>query len=388
MIYRVILIASCLLFLVFASCDKGLSSSNPNLGKTPQSFEEVFQEFWYGMNQNYVYWDHDTTDWDAIYKHYKPMFRQMDLKKDEDLKRSVQYFREMTKTLFDGHFYMSFNGRLSDSALFPLYERKRKKADFHNPYPYFKNLPKYLDSNSISGIDSTTDPSSIPLFALYGTLKGRALYFTCSKFSLFRSYYSSKRNEVQAVLDTFFRDLRKLPTSIKGIVIDIRGNPGGDLGDLDFFFGRFIDKPLHFGYTSYKINSGRLDYSGWIEAYINPLPGSRAVDLPIVVLADLHSASLAELITMAVHALPNGIFVGENTWGAASPYTSNEIYNSGPFKIVNFGFVQISSARFKYIDHKIYETIGFPPDFYIPYNKAALDRGTDFQLEQAISLIN
>lgn len=49
--------------------------------------------------------------------------------------------------------------------------------------------------------------------------------------------------------------------------------------------------------------------------------------------------------------------------------------------------IQTSSAKFKYIDGKIYEGKGFPPDYAISFNLSALQNGIDSQLEKAIDLL-
>ncbi|HEY4789475.1 MAG TPA: S41 family peptidase, partial [Bacteroidales bacterium] len=146
-------------------------------------------------------------------------------------------------------------------------------------------------------------------------------------------------------------------------------------------------KPLHFGYTRMKGGNGRLDYTPWINAFVYPEPDAKAIEVPIVILADLNSASLSEAVVMAIKALPNSTFVGETTWGATGPLTDEEVYNDGQFKINDFLTVLTSSCSFKYVDGKIYEGIGFSPDISVPYNSSAISNGKDIQLEKAISIL-
>src|SRR5262249_34291163 len=153
------------------------------------------------------------------------------------------------------------------------------------------------------------------------------------------------------------------PSGLKGVLLDFRGNPGGSVSDLNFFAGQFIGQPLHFGYARYKSGNGRLDYTPWIDADIQPQGGAQTAQLPIVILADKYSASMAEIITMALHALPQCRIVGETTLGATGPFTANTLYNAGPFTVPGFLSVVTSSAEFKYIDGNRYEGKGFPPDY-------------------------
>jgi carboxyl-terminal processing protease len=96
---------------------------------------------------------------------------------------------------------------------------------------------------------------------------------------------------------------------------------------------------------------------------------------------------MSETVIMAIMSLPNGVFVGETTWGATGPITDEDVYDAGQFGIVNFLSVQTSSCKFKYLDGKIYEGKGISPDVYIPYNAMAIGSGKDTQLEKAISLV-
>jgi carboxyl-terminal processing protease len=229
-----------------ASCQKDYHS----IANTPSNFNEIFETFWNKMNTNYVYWDIDTTSWDAMYKKYKPIFAQLDLDNISDIRKSVQYFTDMTKGLIDGHYYISFsNPAIANLFVYPSYDRKKMVAGFHYPYYYFNIDTSYLDSNYSLGHDYNSSFNGQPLTTLSGTIENKILFFSCTNFSLLKSYQSKTKNGVQATLQYFFNTLANLSINIKGIIIDVRGNLGGDLSDLNFLVGHLIDKPLHFGYT-------------------------------------------------------------------------------------------------------------------------------------------
>lgn len=371
--------------LVFSACKKDIRIHEI---ARPYNFSEVFDSFWNQMNVNYLYWDIDTTNWDAMQGIYGPLFAQLDVNNIDDLQKSVQYFRQLTSGLLDNHYYVNFlNKAIADSTLYPAFARKREKLNFHYPYPFLKIDSSYLDKNFIVGIDYNNLTNGAPLVAVSGTINDKILYFTCNNFTLFKSYKSKESNSVKSSLQFFLETLKNLPANIKGIIIDVRGNLGGDISDLNLLIGHFINKPLHFGYTQYKSGNGRLDYTPWIAAYVNPQGNKKAISLPIIVLADNSSASLSEVVVMAIHSLPNGVFVGENTFGATGPLVETAVYNAGQFTIPGFLSVQTSSVKFKYLNGKIYEGEGFPPDIFIPFNINSLKSGKDPQLEKAISLV-
>lgn len=371
--------------LALTSCKKDIS--NPISAQPPSTFGQVFEEFWNQLNVNYVYWDIDTTDWDAVHRRYEPVFNGLQLGDTADLARSVSYFRKMTEGLIDHHFSITFtNQSLMDSAVIdPAGTRWRSDPAFRFSYSYLNSDKHYLDTGYLSGFDYTTEPGN-KLAAVCGTIHGNILFFTCNQFLLSACYHSPVDNPVKPVLDLFFQRLAN-PTGLKAILLDLRDNPGGDVNDLNFLAGRFVGQPLRFGYTRNKSGNGRLDYTPWIDAMISPQPGAQTIPIPVIILADKYSQSTAEILVMALRALPNCRVVGETTYGATGPFGANALYDDGPFDVRGFLSVITSSVEFKYIDGKMYEGRGFPPDVPVAFSLQAVGAGHDPQLEKALSMV-
>jgi carboxyl-terminal processing protease len=57
------------------------------------------------------------------------------------------------------------------------------------------------------------------------------------------------------------------------------------------------------------------------------------------------------------------------------------------FELPGFLSVTTSSVEFKYNDGRIYEGLGFPPDYQVPFNAQSLSPGDDPQLDKVLSLI-
>jgi carboxyl-terminal processing protease len=368
--------------LLLTACKKNIP--DPVNDQPPASLTQAFDEFWNELNVNYVYWDIDTTNWDVVYKEYSPIFSGLQIGDTANLAASVGYFRKMTDGLIDHHFSITFtNAVLKDSGIFPAEDQWRNNPDFHFSYSYLGSDMHYLDSGYQLGMDYSTGST---LITLSGTIHNDILFFTCNQFLLSASFQASDTSATKPVLDYFFQRLEN-PVGLKAIVLDFRDNPGGDVNDLNFFAGQFIGQPLHFGYTRNKAGNGRLDYTPWIDATVQPQPEARATALPVYILADKYSQSMAEIMTMALRALPQCQVVGETTFGATGPFAANALYDDGPFSIPGFLSVTTSSVEFKYIDGKIYEGKGFPPDYPVAFDLQALESGTDPQLTKVLSLI-
>jgi carboxyl-terminal processing protease len=384
-----LLIAASFMFVTIASCRKDIQNVPVPENYIGGSFSDVFESFWNGMNNNYVFWSIDTTNWDNMYKIYKPVFAGLDINKTSDVQKSVQYFRTMTDGLVDSHYNLSFSDPIADSSVSPAYDRKVKEGIIRQRYVFYSyDATYYLDSPFVYGQDSLNLLDGDTTEAVAGTINGNVLYLGFNQFNLHTSYTSSD-NGVKRVLQYFLNYLHNPPASFKGVIIDVRGNGGGDISDLNFLVGNFVTSPLKIGYTRYKSGDGRLDYTPYAPAIVTPQTGATAITKPVVVLTDIWTVSMAELTAMAIHALPNGNghTVGEKTWGANGPLTDNEILNGGQFTAANFTYVYTSSSMFKYIDGNIYEGKGFPPDYPVAFSLHSFQTTGDTQLEKALSLM-
>jgi carboxyl-terminal processing protease len=387
--------------LMFSSCRKTISSTPEATDYPGDNYPDIFQSFWNGMNTNYVFWGIDTTNWNNMYTVYKPLFDNLTIFDSPHEALAEQYFSQMTQGLIDSHYTLEFN--LTGNAFQPSEYRKLQiDPNYFNdsafPAAVLDSLipSKYIDPSSLhQGTDTVVlEGSSEPFTAVSGTINGDILYLYFSAFAL-----SQAGNNTGPVFNYFFNGIRGgTPQPLKGIVIDLRGNGGGEVEDLDYLVGQMVKYPYQFGYTRYKNGVNRLDYSPWAPAMVkNWVGGSVNVTVPVVVLADHLSVSMSELTTMAIKSLPNGNgkFIGTRTWGANGPLTSSVYFDGGQFTIgsaafgsTGYMFVYTSSSMFKYINDSIYEGKGVPPDIYARETNAAYLSGDDLVVDQAIQYID
>jgi len=376
-----ILTAVSVLVAIFLSCKK--STPENNAGE-PAGFSNIFEVFWNQMNVRYSYWDADTVDWDRVYKQYKPLFDTLDINKEADNRQAYHYFLEMTTPFLDGHFSITFSNRfLSNFIIYPSYQKKQHEGFF--PVNYLTADTAYLDDNYTIGYDERTVINGRPLYAICGLIDGEIIYFSCNSFGLYNYYTSSQYNAIKPVLQHLFDWLHN--PAIKGIIIDVRNNPGGDVKDLNLLAGHLTLTNHIFGFARYKTGNDRLNFTPWLESFINPVPNTTDFKKAKVVLTDRYSASLSELMAMAIRSLPNSTIVGDTTWGATGFITNGELYNAGSFEVKDFMKVTLSSGTFKYIDNRLYEGVGFPPDVQISSNTGTPNIVNDKTLEKAINII-
>ena len=116
--------------------------------------------------------------------------------------------------------------------------------------------------------------------------------------------YIKIKQFINTTYDDFDKELNKLKKkNIKGLVIDLRSNPGGNLEIV----GEVADALIGEGTIVYtKDNKGNTEY---IKS------DKRKLGLPIVVLTNGESASASEILTAAIIDNKAGISVGTKTFG-------------------------------------------------------------------------
>lgn len=91
----------------------------------------------------------------------------------------------------------------------------------------------------------------------------------------------------------------------KGIVLDLRGNPGGFLNEAVNIASLFLPEGKTVTYTLDKFDQKK----------VYPSRGGNYQDIPLVVLIDGASASASELVSAALKDYDRAVLVGQNTFG-------------------------------------------------------------------------
>ncbi len=89
----------------------------------------------------------------------------------------------------------------------------------------------------------------------------------------------------------------------KGLILDLRDNPGGWVSDAESMADRFLDEGVIY-YTEYKDGSRQYSYS---------VDGK--VDMPLVILINENSASSSEILTGALKDRADATVVGVQSYG-------------------------------------------------------------------------
>lgn len=155
----------------------------------------------------------------------------------------------------------------------------------------------------------------------------------------------------------------------KGLIIDLRNNPGGLLDQVQEIADSIMGEAT-IVYTQ--------DRQGKKE-YIKSKDGGQ-LDIPLVVLINGGSASASEVLSGAVRDNEVGTLIGETTFGKALVQSVRLLSDGSGYKLTT---QQYFTPKGENINHK-----GIKPDIEIPLDEEKLlSKGVDNQLEKAKEIL-
>lgn len=203
------------------------------------------------------------------------------------------------------------------------------------------------DIKEISGIDSIqkfTDDS------------GKIAYLHLSRFG----------DNSNAQWDAAVRDLLAAG-QVKGLIFDLRNNPGGYLDGSVYIASEFLAK----GIVVSQVNS-----DGSKQNYPVDRRG-KLLDIPLVILVNKGSASAAEIVSGALRDYKRGIVVGETTFGKGTVQTPEDLPDGSS--------VHITTGRWLLPNGDSISQKGVVPDVLVPWDET--DATADAQLAKAVELL-
>jgi len=159
-----------------------------------------------------------------------------------------------------------------------------------------------------------------------------------------------------------------------GIVIDLRGNPGGVLSMLMGVSGHFLDTPVRLGTLRTRDSE--------LNLVANPrtvAPDGRRVAPyhgPLAILVDQTSYSASEIFAAGMQSIGRARIFGQKTPGGALPAMLRELPSGDVLEYAIGDFVTSTGQRI--------EGYGVVPDQVVSPSRAALAAGRDEVLDAAI----
>ncbi len=160
-----------------------------------------------------------------------------------------------------------------------------------------------------------------------------------------------------------------LASNPKGLILDLRGNPGG-----------FLNAAVDIG--SYFVPKGNI----LIERFKDGTERSYARqgryllgDTPLVVLVDGGSASAAEIVAGAIQDAGTGVLIGEKTYGKGSVQLVNTLSDKSQLRV--------TVAHWFTPKDRMIHGAGLQPDIVVPLTKEDAAAKRDPQLDRAVDYL-
>ena len=315
------------LLLLFASCIREEEYDNSAVGN--------FEALWTLIDEHYCYLDYKGIDWDAVRGQYRRQITD-----DMGSDALFEVLGNMLAELKDGHvnLYSAWN--------------TARYWDWYLDYP--RNFSEALIEDYL-GRDYRIGGG-----ARYTILKDNIGYVYYPDFSA-------------GIGDGNLDEMLLYLGVCNGLIIDVRGNGGGNLTTSSKLAARFTNERVHVGYLQHKTGPGHSDFSDPEPIYIDPSDGVRW-QKPVVVLTNRHSYSATNDFVNSMRCFPQVTLVGDRTGGGGGMPFSSELPNGWG---VRFSASPTLDADGQHIED------GIDPDIHVDMTEEDEARGVDTIIETA-----
>jgi carboxyl-terminal processing protease len=157
----------------------------------------------------------------------------------------------------------------------------------------------------------------------------------------------------------------------KGLIIDLRGNPGGLLDTVVRVADMFLDK----GTILIEVDRDQS------EKVYSATSGGEATQIPIVILVNRYSASGSEVLSAALHDNGRATIIGEKTFGKGTVNRSEALSDDR-------GALFVTVAKWLTPNRVGIDKTGITPDIEVSLSDQDIAAKRDTQLQRAIDFLH
>jgi carboxyl-terminal processing protease len=188
--------------------------------------------------------------------------------------------------------------------------------------------------------------SSVPYYSLIGDQNNIA-YVRLTQFT---------QGCARQVRDAF-DSLKKAQPALKGLVLDLRNNPGGLLDEAVSICNIFVDKGQLVVSTKGKIPDMDKEYKT-----LGPVWNK---DIPLTVIVNHSSASASEIVAGTMQDLDRGVIIGERSYGKGLVQVVRQLGFNAKLKLTIARYYTPSGRCIQAIDYahrNVDGSVGYVPD--------------------------
>ena len=182
----------------------------------------------------------------------------------------------------------------------------------------------------------------------------------------FSSFYTEfdQYGSVGCSIDILKEIIKLKESGVKGLIIDLRNNPGGSEGEAMEIAAYFTGN----GPFAVRVNKDG------VQQVLEKGNAIKWYDDPLVVLVNSNSASGSELLAAILQDYKRAVIIGSNTFGKATEQLvfplGRKMASYNPYRTQpadeNSGFVKVTTGKIFRIDGKSYQRNGVTPDILLP----------------------
>jgi len=158
---------------------------------------------------------------------------------------------------------------------------------------------------------------------------------------------------LEKAIKGFDKELKKNDKKLRGLVLDLRNNPGGLLDQAIAVSDAFM--------THGEVVSIRSEQHPDAAQRFNARPGDLTGGLPVVVLINGGSASASEIVAGALQDHGRAILMGTKSFGKGSVQTISPLGE--------YGAMRMTTARYYTPSGRSIQSVGISPDINVPQSK-------------------
>lgn len=312
---------------------------------------DSFEQLWRDFDENYAFFELREVDWQAQYESHRPL-----VDKHTTAGELFTVLSEMLRPLNDAHVTLEGEDGTEFSA---------------------GGTPNFFQAFSEDQVDQLDRIRQQNLAdAGFGTVrKATSLirYQTSSRLGYLRirAFEGPSKKRLKRALDRLLGELSEL----EGLIIDIRGNPGGEDAIAYAIANRFVALQQE-GHHKWTKTGPANDSFGDRETWMLEPEGATQFTAPIVLLTNGAAYSAADVFALAMTQIPHVTLIGEPTAGVFSDMLERELPNGWSYTMSHQSYCAPNG--------ECYEGVGVPVDQSVQNTPEDLATGRDSVLCAAL----
>lgn len=308
---------------------------------TQDTRQNNFEALWKLIDEHYCFFDYKQQaiglDWNAVHSKYAAQISE-----EMTPQQLFEVMTHMLAELRDGHVNLA------------------TAFDYARNWSYYENHPQNYNDSIVQATYLGTD-HRITSGLYYQILPDNIGYIRIPTFSV-----AIGHGNVSTCLDEL--------SLCTALIIDIRGNGGGQITSAHTLASHFINHTTLIGYTSHKTGPGHSDLSTPRPQYLDPADDGIRWQKPCILLTNRQCYSAANDFVQCMQTSPLVTTLGDTTGGGSGmPFTSE----------LPCGWSVRYSAVIHYDPRMQHTEFGIPPDIPCQMSGTHTARHLDTLIETA-----